>query len=50
MGHEQGGAFPLIMASQDGHTECVKALLEKGADVNQINEQRGTCSPVLPRG
>merc|ERR1719281_472399 len=35
------------MASQNGHTECVQALLEKGANANQINEQNGTFPLLL---
>ena len=29
----QGGATPLLIASQEGHVEVVGALLAKGADV-----------------
>ncbi|KAL5515199.1 hypothetical protein EMCRGX_G000331 [Ephydatia muelleri] len=29
---------PLIWASRNGHTECVKVLLERGAEVNMQNE------------
>ena len=28
------------MAAENGHTEIVKALLEKGADVNSVNRVR----------
>ena len=29
---------PLMWASYNGHTECVKVLLERGAQVNMQNE------------
>ena len=33
----QDGGTALMMASERGHMECVKALLDKGADVNIQN-------------
>ncbi len=29
------GPTPLLIASQNGHVECVRALLDRGAEVNQ---------------
>jgi hypothetical protein len=34
----------LHLASQNGHTESVKALLEKGADVDAENKLKCACS------
>jgi hypothetical protein len=31
------GATPLFMASQKGHVECIRALLDGGAAINQAN-------------
>jgi ankyrin repeat protein len=33
----QGGLTPLLLAAREGHNEAVKALLEAGADVNQVS-------------
>lgn len=33
----QGGLTPLLFAARDGYTESVQALLEAGADVNQVS-------------
>ena len=33
----QGGASPLYVASQEGHTDVVDILVKAGADVNQAN-------------
>ena len=30
-----------MMASEAGHMECVKVLLDKGADVNMLNKVSG---------
>ena len=38
----ENGAFPLLMASQQGHSEVVKALIEAGADVKQVDTKDGT--------
>ena len=35
----QNGEFPMLMASLNGHAECVKALLEGGADTRPIDPQ-----------
>jgi hypothetical protein len=32
---QTNGATPLYIASQSGHMECVRALLDKGAAINQ---------------
>ncbi len=32
---QTSGATPLLIASQRGHVECVRALLDRGAAVNQ---------------
>ena len=34
----QSGESALMKASSEGHVECVKLLLENGADVNHKNE------------
>ncbi len=39
--HEETGAFPLLMAAQQGHTDCVELLLDNGANPNQIDEKKG---------
>jgi ankyrin repeat protein len=41
-----GGLTPLLLAARDGHTEAAIALLEAGADVNQVSAGDRT-SPVL---
>jgi len=30
----EDGASPLFLASQEGHTDCVRMLLQHGADAN----------------
>jgi ankyrin repeat protein len=42
----QGGLTPLLFAARDGYMESVEALLEAGADVNQVSEGDQT-SPLL---
>jgi ankyrin repeat protein len=42
----QGGMTPLLFAARQGHVEAVKALLDAGADVNQVSEGDNT-SPLL---
>ena len=45
----QDGNTPLMKASKCGHVECVKALLDKGAVVNQqdkvgaVQDQSNVC-------
>jgi uncharacterized protein len=41
-----GGFTPLLLAAREGHTESVRALLESGADVNQVSEGDRS-SPLL---
>jgi len=36
------GASPLSLASQEGHTDVVRALVSAGADVNDV------CTTLLP--
>ncbi len=42
----QGGLTPLLFAARQGHVDAAKALLEAGADVNQISTGDET-SPLL---
>jgi len=42
----QGGLTPLLLAARQGQLESVKALLEAGADVNQVSAGDKT-SPIL---
>ena len=42
----QGGLTPLLLATREGHTESVRALLDAGADVNQVSAGDRT-SPLL---
>ena len=45
---EENGAFPLLLASQNGHTDVVVQLLEHAdVSVNQINEKNGTFPLLL---
>ena len=37
-----------MKASSGGHVECVKLLLEKGADVNHIDEVSAVSLSVWP--
>ena len=39
--HEEGNT-PLILASENGNTHCVTALIKAGADVNMVNNDRDT--------
>ena len=42
----QGGVTPLLLAAREGHLESVRALLDAGADVNQVSAGDRT-SPLL---
>jgi ankyrin repeat protein len=42
----QGGLTPLLLAAREGHTEAVQALLDAGADLNQVSAGDRT-SPLL---
>ena len=42
----QGGLTPLLFAARQGHIDAVKALLDAGADVNQVSTGDRT-SPLL---
>ena len=35
-----------MMAAQEGHTEVVKLLLERGANPRQINKKRETAADI----
>ena len=43
----QDGASPLILASDEGHLDVVKALIEAGANVNHTSKV-GICTLLLP--
>jgi ankyrin repeat protein len=45
--HAQTGFSSLGLASQNGHGECVQALLEKGANPNQVDAQTGSFPLLL---
>ena len=49
---QQDGATPLLLAAQQGHTECVRVLLAGGADVNCAHEEARPPfnTPCLSRG
>ena len=38
------GRAPLMYAAQGGHTDCVRLLLQRGADVNNRSRDRGTAA------
>ena len=42
----QGGLTPLLLAAREGHIEAVQALLDAGADINQVSAGDRT-SPLL---
>ena len=42
----QGGLTPLLLAAREGHVESAHALLDAGADLNQVSEGDRT-SPLL---
>ena len=42
----QGGLTPLLLAAREGHIDSVRALLDAGADVNQVSAGDRT-SPLL---
>jgi uncharacterized protein len=42
----QGGLTPLLLATREGHVDAVRALLDAGADVNQVSAGDRT-SPLL---
>ena len=42
----QGGLTPMLFAAREGHVESVRALLDAGADVNQVSAGDKT-SPLL---
>ncbi len=43
---KQGGLTPLLHAAREGHVETVRALLDAGADINQVSAGDHT-SPML---
>jgi ankyrin repeat protein len=40
--HAQMGFTALMMAAEDGHIDCVRLLLDAGADKNAEENVRGT--------
>ncbi len=41
------GAFPLLLAAQEGHARIVAALVEAGANVNAVDSKRGAFPLLL---
>ncbi len=44
------GATPLYIGSQNGHVECVRALLDGGAAINRAKVGRSRSMARLPAG
>ena len=44
----QDGMSPLMAASNAGHLDVVKTLIEAGANVNQTDTKVGICTLLLP--
>ena len=42
------GGTPLYLAAQDGHTECVRLLLEYGAVANSLTSRIPVALPLHP--
>lgn len=40
------GGTALYLAAQEGHTDCVKLLLQYGADANQMTVHPGVALPL----
>ena len=40
---QTSGATPLHIASQEGHVECVRVLLDRGAAIDQAKVGCSTC-------
>ncbi len=43
----QGGLTPLLLAARQGHIEAVEALLDAGADINQLSEGTKTSAILI---
>ncbi len=44
------GATPLYIASANGHVECVRALLDRGAEINQATTVGCQCASSMAPG